>query len=127
MASFLIRARWFGSMGRSGKGWLTGSKHLPAMPGIPVMTNNIGVSVTLDWADNVESDLKGYRVYWAAAASGALAKWRLVSARSGPIAASVFIHTRVNGAVVGSNFYRVVAVDKTGHESLPRTATIVHS
>jgi fibronectin type 3 domain-containing protein len=68
-------------------------------------------TVTLDWADNVEADLAGYRVY----RRDADGSWP-----SSPLASQV-ASTYTDGALVnGVEYaYRVTAVDTSGNESAP--------
>jgi fibronectin type 3 domain-containing protein len=68
-------------------------------------------SIDLDWADNAEPDLAGYRVYRAASASG---PFSLVTGSL--LTASAYTDS---APVVGSIYYRLVAVDTSGNASGP--------
>ncbi len=66
----------------------------------------------LDWADNSDADLDGYRVYRSNQPTGA---FQLISA--GTILASQYLDTGLpNGS---TQYYRVTALDQTGNESDP--------
>ena len=87
----------------------------PAAPAGLAATAGPG-TVTLDWADNVDADLGGYVVYRALAENGTYARLT-----GDTITASTY---QDNTVPVGSTgFYRVTAVDVTGNESAPTTAT----
>ncbi|MCZ2835966.1 pectinesterase family protein [Modestobacter sp. VKM Ac-2985] len=73
-------------------------------------------AVTLDWADNAESDAAGYVVYRALTEAGSYA--RLTSS---PITASTYLDNTV--PVGSTGWYRVTAVDVTGNESAAATAS----
>jgi len=64
--------------------------------------------ITLDWFDNTESDLAGYRVYSSISSSGPFA--RIATPGSS-------IYDDGDAAEGVDTFYRVTAVDNAGHES----------
>ncbi|MGB7159700.1 MAG: DNRLRE domain-containing protein, partial [Tepidisphaeraceae bacterium] len=66
--------------------------------------------ITLDWADNAESDLAGYNIYRATSAGGT---YVLVNT-GGLLSGSNFIDTN---APAGASFYRVTAVNGSAMES----------
>ncbi|ULH17594.1 NPCBM/NEW2 domain-containing protein (plasmid) [Deinococcus sp. KNUC1210] len=76
-------------------------------------------SVTLDWSDNTESDLVGYRVSRAAQASG---PYTLLTAQ--PITVSAYTDASAGSAQV---FYQVVAVDRSGNASAPASISATPS
>ncbi|MGY1681907.1 pectinesterase family protein [Geodermatophilus sp. SYSU D01176] len=73
-------------------------------------------SVTLDWADSTEEDLAGYVVHRTLSGGDNYA--RLTGT---PIPASTYVDTTVPVGTTAS--YRVTAVDRTGNESAPATAS----
>jgi len=82
-------------------------------PGVPsgLMASADDGSVTLDWADGVEADLAGYRVYRRAADG----TWP--AAPTASVTASTWSDGgRANGTEYA---YRVTAVDAAGNESAP--------
>jgi acid phosphatase type 7 len=84
----------------------------PAAPSALTATGGDS-SVALDWADNAEPDLAGYRVY----RRNADGTWPAVPLLS-PTASAATDTTAVNGT---SYAYRVTAVDSAGNESGPST------
>jgi pectin methylesterase-like acyl-CoA thioesterase len=72
--------------------------------------------VKLDWASSKESDLAGYLVYRANSADG-----EYIRLMATPVTSSEYSDTT---SIPGTPMhYRVVAVDKSGNESLPVAAT----
>lgn len=104
-ASLVLRARR----------WAWAQDVSPAVPAAPVMTDQAGVSVTLDWADSL--NVAFYEVWRSATANGVFVKLASPTA-------SVYVDT---GALVGANFYRIYVVDKQGHISGYRAASQVHA
>jgi fibronectin type 3 domain-containing protein len=90
----------------------------PAQPG-PVTTTPTSGSIGLEWADNTENDLAGYRVYRGASATG---PFTLLT----PIALTTSAYTD-SAPVVGDIYYRVVAVDTSGNESTGTPASVVRT
>jgi titin len=80
----------------------------PAAPSTPSSTTSTR-SIALDWSDNTETDLAGYRVYRAAASGGA---FTLLT----PTLLTTSTYSDAT-PVVGSPVYRVVAVDTSGNAS----------
>ncbi len=68
--------------------------------------------ITLDWADNPEADLVGYRVYRAAAADGTFTE-----VTTTPVASSTYVDT--TAPANAQSFYRVVAIDTSDNASAP--------
>jgi PKD repeat protein/endonuclease I len=81
-------------------------------PAIPVGLNATPGSgqITLNWLDNSEGDLAGYRVYRS------LDGFTFLEVSSGVIGASAFLDTGLSTGV--TYFYRVTAEDTSGNESL---------
>jgi fibronectin type 3 domain-containing protein len=69
-----------------------------------------GSGITLDWADNIDSDLTGYNIYRSSSANGVFVKLNT----NGVIAASTFLDAM---APAGTSYYRVTAVDTASNES----------
>ena len=90
----------------------------PAAPGSSAVSVTTA-SIALDWPDNTEHDVAGYRVYRGASASGA---FTLLT----PSLLTTSTYTD-GSPVVGDLYYRVTAVDTTGNESLPTTAVVSRS
>jgi len=105
MSTLVIRARRWG--------WAQDVN--PAVPAAPVMTDQVGVSVTLDWADSL--NVAFYEVWRSATVGGVYVKLASPTA-------STYVHT---GAPVGANYYRIYVIDKQGHISAPRAASQVHA
>ena len=90
----------------------------PAAPAAPtgesaIFGNN---GVTLDWNDNAPTNLAGYNVYRSAAVDGPYAKLN-----GAALTASQFVDaTAPQGA---ASYYRIVAIDTFGTESLPTPVT----
>lgn len=81
----------------------------PAPPnGLMAIAGN--AQVALEWNENAEFDLAGYRVYRALVAEG---PFQLVHSES--LTARTFTDTSVSNGVI--YFYRVTALDGGGHES----------
>jgi hypothetical protein len=91
---------------------LTGNATRPSTPAAPSGLVAAGgwSGVSLDWSDNTEGDLAGYRIYRSNAANGTFS---LVNT-GGPVAASQYIDTT---APNGVSYYRVTAVNSSGTES----------
>jgi hypothetical protein len=90
----------------------------PAAPTGLTATATGPVSVALDWADNTEPDLAGYNVYRAASSGGAYTK----------LNGSVLTGSQFTDTSAPSNaqsFYRVRAVDTSGNESTPASASAI--
>jgi pectin methylesterase-like acyl-CoA thioesterase len=85
-------------------------------PGTPAGLSATGTAadVTLDWADNTETDLAGYLVYRGTDPAGPFSK--LTEA---PLTASTY--TDATATAGTRTYYRVTAVDKTGNASAPAT------
>jgi fibronectin type 3 domain-containing protein len=91
----------------------------PASPTALVATGGVG-QIVLDWADNIESDLAGYRVYRSAIPGGPYTQ-------IGSMLTSVSTLTDTSVAE-GTFYYVVTSVDNGGHESPASTeasATVV--
>ncbi|MFB9993285.1 NPCBM/NEW2 domain-containing protein [Deinococcus oregonensis] len=86
-----------------------GDSTAPAAPGALTASPQAG-GITLDWADNSESDLAGYRVYRAARPDGL---YSLVTPQG--LTASTF--TDAYAPENAASFYRVVATDSGGNAS----------
>src|SRR4051794_28098331 len=83
------------------------------------MTTSVSTSyVKLDWSSNIESDLAGYNVYRAATANGQYTKLTTSLRTSSD-------YTDYAAPVGVTSFYRVTAVDKSGNESGPVSASAV--
>jgi hypothetical protein len=81
----------------------------PAAPVGLIATSLANGSISLDWANNSENDLAGYKVYRSTAAGS------FGPAVASNVPASQYTDT---GVVVGStNFYSVAALDNEGYES----------
>jgi fibronectin type 3 domain-containing protein len=88
----------------------------PAAPSGIVVTANPS-AITLDWANNVESDVVGYNVYRSTSVSG---PWEKLNT-SGLLTQSIYIDST---ATVGQvSFYQITAVDASNNESDPGTAS----
>lgn len=86
----------------------------PAAPtGLSATASDDGIA--LDWADNGEADLAGYRVYRSGNASGPF--FPLTAA---PVTSSQYFDAQ---APAGVSYYQVTAVDQDGNESDP-SATV---
>ena len=83
----------------------------PGAVGVTISTSTIA----LDWPDSTDRDLAGYRVYRAAAQAG---PYSLITATT--LTTSAYTDAQ---PVVGSLFFRVVAIDTTGNESAPSVAS----
>jgi fibronectin type 3 domain-containing protein len=91
-----------------------GDTQAPAAPtGLSATASASGV--TLDWSDNTDSDLYGYNVYRSGTQDGTYTMLNVV-----PLSESTFTDTT---APSGTSFYRVTAVDASGNESAPATAS----
>ena len=66
--------------------------------------------ITLDWADNTDSDLAGYNVYSSLVSSGPFTKLNAAL-----LTVSTYIDTAAASGV--TTYYRVTAVDTSGNES----------
>ena len=86
----------------------------PAPPtGLSATASDAGIA--LNWSDNGEADLAGYRVYRSGSASGPF-----LPLTAGPVATSEYFDAQ---APAGVSYYRVTAVDQDGNESEP-SATV---
>jgi fibronectin type 3 domain-containing protein len=83
----------------------------PNPPGTPVVTAGDGL-VSLDWPDNTDADLAGYRVYRGTTAGGPYAR-----IGPDPIATSEYSDSSVINDT--TYFYVVTALDTAGQESAP--------
>jgi hypothetical protein len=90
----------------------------PAAPSAATATATTR-SIGLDWPDNADSDLAGYRVYRAAASGGA---FTLVT----PSLLTTSAYADAT-PIVGSPIYRVVAVDTSGNASTGTDVSVPRS
>lgn len=89
-----------------------------AMPSNLTATTTPGLGVTLQWSNNIESDLVGYNVYRATTAGGSYSKLN-----SSVLATPSFVDS---GSTSGAmNYYRVTAVNSYIVESLSAIASAV--
>ncbi|UQN09754.1 NPCBM/NEW2 domain-containing protein (plasmid) [Deinococcus sp. QL22] len=82
----------------------------PAVPSTLTASPQVG-GIVLDWADNTEPDLAGYRVYRSPSANG---PFGLLTPQ--PIMPSTYSDPAPEGV---RSFYQVVSVDKAGNMSPP--------
>jgi hypothetical protein len=81
----------------------------PAVPsGATASGSTAGIA--LDWADNTDSDLKGYNVYRSDSADGTFTK-----INGSPLTASELLDAAAPQSV--ASYYRITAVDTSGNES----------
>ena len=87
----------------------------PAAP-TGLIANVTTVAVALDWTDNMETDLAGYRVYRSTTANG---PWTRLTASV--LTSSAYVDT---SAPVGAEvFYQIMSVDLGGLESAPASTS----
>jgi fibronectin type 3 domain-containing protein len=94
---------------------VVGDTSAPAQPG-PATFTTTSASIALDWPNNSELDLAGYRVYRGLSATG---PFTLLT--STPLATSAYTDT---APVVGAITYKVSAVDTSGNESSGAVNTV---
>jgi fibronectin type 3 domain-containing protein len=97
---------------------VVGDTSAPAQPG-PATFTMTSASIGLDWANNSELDLAGYRVYRGPSATG---PFTLLA--SSPLVASAYTDT---APVVGAIYYKVTAVDTSGNESTGTVSTVTRT
>lgn len=87
----------------------------PTMPTSLVATPSTS-GIALDWANNTESDLAGYNVYWSNSSTGTFTK-----INASLLTTSAFTDAAAPSGV--ASFYRVTAVDSSGNESSAATTS----
>jgi hypothetical protein len=108
---------WHRAVDTSSTGWLgePGSDAPPAPPS-GLTASVAGGAVALDWADNTEPDLAGYRVYRVGPLPGPA-----IPLTTGLLTPSGYTDSAAPPAVTST--YRVTAVDSAGNESSPASAS----
>ncbi|HEV2292878.1 MAG TPA: carbohydrate-binding protein [Tepidisphaeraceae bacterium] len=90
----------------------------PAAPG-GLTAASASNGIALDWNDNTEANLRGYNVYRSDAAAGTYAKLN-----GSVLTQSAYVDTTAPLGVM--SYYRVVAVDLNGTESVSATANAAY-